>query len=272
MKTPPNRHISAIYTIIILMVHFTLPTAAFSQSKEFLRLRSTPQGTVPTLGSMTEDGIKAEYYIASGDTIEVFVWDNPDLSKEITIRGDGKMSYPLAGTFEAAGLSIDQLQDLIATKLGKFVRVPQVIISIKNSVGNKIIVLGQVNYPGIFTFKGKLSLIDAIAMAGDFTPDGRRESIMIISDNFSMHPKVRRVNALSAVRDGITSENLMLKPDDVIYVPRSTIADFNKFLGEIQPTLSTISNLLGVGTSAINTATQARAFFWHRDVKVIRGD
>lgn len=248
------------------------PPIAFSQGKEFLRLRSTPEGTPTSYDTTKAKGSFAEYFMSAGDKIEIYVWQNPDLTREITIRSDGKLSYPLIGTFKVAGLSLDQLQDEIKARLSKYIRSPEVTVSIIEAVGNKIIVLGQVNYPGIYTFSGNIDIIEAIAMAGDFTPDGRRESIMIISDNFTEKPKVRRLNALSALRDGMRTEESVLKPNDVIYVPRSTIADFNKFLNEVGPTLNTLSTFFSAGVNASSFFREGRAWFLHRDVKVIRGD
>ena len=180
------------------------------------------------------------------------------------------MSYPLVGTIDVAGLTLDQLQAVITEKLSEYIRFPQVIVSLLESAGNKIVVLGQVNYPGIFTFKGSaISIIEVIAMAGDFTTDGRRESVMVISDNFTDHPKVRRIDVLTAIRNGVASKDILLKPDDVVYVPRSTIADVNKFLADIQPLLSTITTLINIGGTSMTTALQAKNFFWHRDLKII---
>jgi polysaccharide export outer membrane protein len=214
----------------------------------------------------------AEYYISPGDKIEVFVWQNPDLTREVTIRDDGKLSYPLVGTLKAEGLTIDQLQDEIKTRLSEYIKAPQVTIYVKEAAGKKIVILGQVNYPGVYTFNGTLDVIEAIAMAGDFTPDGRRESIMIISDNLTSKPKVRKLNALAALRNGMATKNALLNPNDVVYVPRSTIADFNKFLSDIGPTINTLSNFFMAGTNAYTFGTDAKAWFMHRDVKIIRGD
>ena len=264
--------ISGVLSFVYFSLCIISPYPAFCQSKEFTRLRSTQYGTVPTADSLSGGGTSVQYYIAPGDTIEVYVWGNQDLTRDVIIRGDGKMSYPLIGTFQASGLSIDQLQNKIKRKFVKYIRAPQVIVSLKNSAGNKVIILGQVNYPGVFNFKGTISVLDAIAMAGDFTPDGRRESIMIISDNFTMHPKVRKLNALGALRNGVTSKDFILKPNDVVYVPRSTIADFNKFLNEINPTINTASTFLQLGTTAGATFREGRAWFMHRTVKEIDGN
>ena len=260
--------------IFIIAVFFfsIIPPSVFSQGKEFLRLRSTSQGTPTTYGAASTMRPSAEYYISAGDKIEVFVWQNQDLTRDVTVRDDGKLSYPLVGTLKAEGLTIDQLQDEIKTKLSEYIRAPQVTITIKEAAGKKIVILGQVNYPGMYTFKGTIDIIQAIALAGDFTPDGRRESIMIISDNFTEHPKIRRFNALGAIRNGMATKEALLLPNDVVYVPRSTIADFNKFLNEIQPTLNTLSTFFTAGSNAYTFGTNAKAWFMHRDVKIVHGD
>ena len=270
-----NRKILTAFLVCCLSA-VSLPRGnVFAQGgKEFTRLRSNYQGLPPKAETLSPTGERVvEYYIAACDKLEVFVWQNPDLSREVDVRPDGKVSYPLVGTIDVAGLTLDQLQNLIRDKLAEFIRFPQVIVSLKESAGNKFVVLGQVNYPGIFTFKGNaISIIEVIAMAGDFTTDGRRESVMVVSDNFTGHQKVRRINVLTAIREGTSDTDIFIRPNDVVYVPRSTIADFNRFLNDIQPTITSLSNILQLGTTGMTTAVQAKGFFWHRDVKLIHGD
>jgi len=245
---------------------------AFPQPKEYLRLRTTQEGAI-IQPKLTPSGEPIpEYYIAAGDKLEIYVWQNPDLTRTIGVRSDGKLSYPLIGTIKAEGLTIDQLQDLLKEKLSKYVRVPEVTVSVVESAGSKIIVLGQINYPGVHTFTGTISALDAIAMAGDFNQDARRDSVIVVSDNYTEHPKVRKLNLLQAIREGASKEDIFLKPNDLVYVPRSVIADFNKFLNDVQPSLNMISTVLGLGTTAGATAREGRAWFMHRDVKMLRGD
>jgi polysaccharide export outer membrane protein len=269
MMNRTNKHKIALYFLAISIFFCFNPPSLYSQGKEFIRLRSTSQGTPTKYDGISTMRPSPEYYISPGDKIEIFVWQNPDLTRDVQIRDDGKLSYPLIGTLKAEGLTIDQLQDEIKTRLSEYVRAPQVTISVKEAAGKKIVILGQVNYPGVYTFNGTLDVIEAVAMAGDFTPDGRRESIMIISDNLTEHPKVRR---LTAIRQGMMTEEFVLKPNDVVYVPRSTIADFNKFLNDIAPTINTLSNLFMMGTNSYNFAVDTKAWFMHRDLKVVRGD
>ena len=241
--------------------------------REFTRLRSTYQGVSPTPQMLSPTGERVvEYYIAPSDKLEIFVWQNADLTKIVSVRPDGKLAYPLVGTINAAGLTLDQLQNIIQEKLAVYIRFPQVIVSLIESAGNKVVVLGQVNYPGIFTFKGNaISLIEVLAMAGDFTTDSRRESVMVISDNFSENPKVRKINLLTAIRNGVADTNIFIKPDDVVYVPRSTIADVGTFFTDIQPVLNGLTTVMGMGSTFTGNALALKAFFWHRNLKVISG-
>jgi polysaccharide export outer membrane protein len=270
-----NRKALILFLACCLFVAAFSPGNGFAQEpREFTRLRSTYQGLPPTPQTLSPTGERvAEYYIAPNDKLEIFVWQNMDLTKDISVRPDGKLSYPLVGTIDAAGLTLDQLQNIIQEKLAVYIRLPQVVVSLIESAGNKVVVLGQVNYPGIFTFKGNaISLIEVIAMAGDFTVDGRRESVMVISDNFSENPKVRRIDLLTAIRNGVANTDIFIKPDDVVYVPRSTIADFSKFFKDIQPILTGLSTVMGLGDTFVTNATSLKGFFWHRGVKVVGGE
>ncbi len=270
-----NRKIFIAFLACCLAAVSLSPWGALAQTpREFTRLRSNYQGLPPTAETLSPTGERvAEYYIAPNDKLEIFVWQNTDLTKNVSVRPDGKLSYPLVGTIDVAGLTLDQLQNIIQEKLVVYIRFPQVIVSLLESAGNKVVVLGQVNYPGIFTFKGNaISLIEVIAMAGDFTTDSRRESVMVISDNFSEHPKVRKIDLLTAIRNGAADTDIFIKPDDVVYVPRSTIADFSKFFNDIQPILNGLTTVMGVGGAFTSNAAQIKAFFWHRNVKVISGD
>ena len=222
--------------IIVLVCLFIFsPTSVLAQGREYERIRAY---TLPAAGEpLIGEGITAEYFVAAGDTIEIFVWQNPDLTRNVTVRPDGKISYPLVGTIRAAGLTIDQLQEEIKQRLSEFVRFPEVTVSVVDFAGSKIIILGAVNYPGIYTYKGTMNLLEAIAMAGDFTSEGKRESVIVVSDNLTLEPKVRRVNMFRAIRKGTSNNDIVLKPNDVIYIPRRFISDFNRFLADIKPTV-----------------------------------
>lgn len=223
------------YFFVLFFMMFCL-TNTFAAGKEYLRVRS---GSLPgtETGDTVQPGPAAEYYLASGDEIEIFVWQHSDISRQVKIRPDGMLSYPLVGTIKAAGLTIDELQVTLTKELEKYIISPLVTVTVNEFVGNKIIVLGEVNYPGIYTYSGTINLLEALALAGDFTSEGKRESVIVVSDNLTESPQVRRVDLFRAIRKGTSKSDIILKPNDVIYVPRHFIADLNRFWADYGETI-----------------------------------
>lgn len=220
------------------------PVPIFAQAKEFSRTRT---GTLAGReGGYPGAESKVEYYIAPEDKIEIFVWQNPDLTKDIIVGPDGQISFPLVGRIMAAGLTIDQLEEKIRKKLSEFVKNPQVSVIVKEFSGDKIVVLGDVNYPGIYTYKGGVNLIEAIALAGDFTDEAHRESVLVIHGNLTKKPEVRRINMSKVISRGTSKEDIILKPDDVVFVPRTFISNFNKAMNDISEVVSNATNMLSI--------------------------
>ena len=81
------------------------------------------------------------------------------------------------------------IQNEIKERLSEYIRYPEVTVSVKEFAGNKIIILGAITYPGIYTYRGAMTVVEAIAMARDFTSEGKRESVIVVSDNLTEHPK-----------------------------------------------------------------------------------
>jgi len=226
---------------------------AFPAAQE-VRIRDLGAGyNNPVMGGKT----KADYYLGIGDKVRINVWKNPDLTGEVTINPDGKVSFPLIGTVEAANLSIEQLQLKLKEKLSTYIRYPDVTITVLQISGRKIVVLGEVNYPGVYTYEGNISIIDAIALSGGMTLDAKRESIIVVSDNFTDHPLSRRVNLFKALRQGAAGPELILKPGDTIYVPRTFVADVTRFAGQV--------NTMIQGTDSVT----AGLFDWRRELRNI---
>jgi len=230
---------NSFFVFIIISTNYILP-AVFAQGREYQRSRSL---LMPGQGvAVSGEAIPSvEYFIAAQDSLEIFVWQNPDVSKNVIVGPDGKISYPLVGRVEAAGKTIGQLEKEITEKLSKYIKSPQVSIMVTQFAGDKIIVLGEVAYPGIYTFSGMISLLDALALAGDFTEKARRDSVLIVRGNLTKKPEVIRIDLFRILSQGTSDTNIILKPNDAIYVPRSYIHNFNKFLENIMPTINDAS-------------------------------
>ena len=159
---------------------------------------------------------ESEYRLGPEDVIEVFVWKQPELSTTVVIRPDGKVSLPLLGELEATGKTAVQLQKEVTKRLLQYVADPMVNVIVKEVNSPKISVLGQVHKPDRYHIKQRLTVLDAIALAGGFTDFAKRDKVTIIRN--SGPDKLRiQVNLKKVVQDG-RGEVYYVEPLDTIYV------------------------------------------------------
>ena len=163
-----------------------------------------------------------DYIIGPGDEIEVFVWQNPDLSVNVPVRPDGKVSTPLDEDMVAVGKTPSQLAHDIEMKLSEYVRSPHVnVIVVKpDSVFSQVKVIGQVAHPQAIAYRQGMTVLDAVLAVGGLTDyaAGNRARIVRMVNGQETDIKLR-LNAL--VNSGDMSQNLPLKPGDVLVVPES---------------------------------------------------
>lgn len=186
--------------------------------------------------------VEREYYIDVGDILDISVWQIPDLSKpEVIVRPDGKISFPLIGDIKAEGFTLTQLDNIITEKLKTYVKAPEVSIMIRRfgEQANKVSILGEVTAPGVYKFSSPPSVTEVVASAGGYTKYSVINSIMVIRGAGSgRKPEAIRINLAHILKGNKYSNNLALKPNDIIYVPRSFIGNMNTFMELIQPAIS----------------------------------
>ena len=174
-----------------------------------------------------------EYSISEDDILKISVWQNPDLDQEVIVRPDGMISFPLISDVLAKGLSITELDQEITRRLSEFIRAPEVSISLKKIGGSKVIVLGEIMRPGVYSVTGAKTILEAIGQAGGFSRDAVPSSIVLIRGGFSQ-PQAQRLNLSKALGGReILQQNIALQAEDVIFVPKKFIADLNYFLNQI---------------------------------------
>jgi polysaccharide export outer membrane protein len=175
----------------------------------------------------------SEYAIGEDDVLKISVWQNPDLDQEVIVRPDGMISFPLIGDTVAKGLSITGLSQDITRRLSEFVKSPQVSISLKKMGGSKVIVLGEIMRPGVYSVTGSKTVLEAIGQAGGFSKDAVPSSIVLVRGGF-LQPQPQRLN-LSKALEGreVQRQNIALQSEDIIFVPKKFIADINYFLSQI---------------------------------------
>ena len=180
----------------------------------------------------------SEYAIGEDDVLKISVWQNPDLDQEVIVRPDGMISFPLIGDIVAKSLSITGLSQEITSRLSEFVKSPQVSISLKKMGGSKVIVLGEIMRPGVYSVTGSKTVLEAIGQAGGFSRDAVSSSIVLVRGGF-LQPQPQRLN-LSKALEGreVQRQNIALQSEDIIFVPKKFIADINYFLNQILDPLS----------------------------------
>ena len=157
--------------------------------------------------------------LGAGDVFEVKVYDEKDLTGVYRVSSAGTISFPLIGKIHIEGLTSIAAADLIQKTLGqKFLRNPQVSILIKEYNSKKISVFGQVNKPGTFKYEDRMTVIQAVSMAGGFTKLAAKNDTNV-TRSFE-GTEVKFPVAVEAIAQG-KAKNFYLRPGDIVYVPES---------------------------------------------------
>jgi polysaccharide export outer membrane protein len=175
-----------------------------------------PPDTTTSGGAYT--GV-SEYRVGPQDLIEISVFQVPDLSRTVRVNSAGQISLPLIGTVQAGGLTIQELETLIAKQLdAKFLQNPQVTAFVKEYTSQRVTVEGAVKKPGIYPLTGRTTLLQAIAMAEGLDQLANLQGIVIFRQVGGK--KMAAVFDLAAVRTG-KAEDPMIYGDDVVVVEQS---------------------------------------------------
>jgi polysaccharide biosynthesis/export protein len=181
---------------------------------------SRPGNLMETEGGQT--GTPAQdrerYLLGPEDVIEVSVWKEPELTKQLVVRPDGKVSYPLIGEIPASGLTVKQVQEGIAKRLEKFVTNANVTVILMKTQFYKVYVTGKVNKPGEFMVGRPTNVMQAISMAGGLTPFAAPGSIIVLRKNEGQD-EVFQFDYKAVSRGNSLAENRILLPGDVVVVP-----------------------------------------------------
>lgn len=166
-------------------------------------------------GNLQQDA----YRIGVGDLLQIEVYDEEDLNKEVRVLTDGLISFPLLGSLKAEGKTVRELEQMINQKLAeRFLVNPQVSVFVKEF--SNVFVFGEVKAPGSFPLFGKMTVFEAIALAGGFTEVANQSKVKVLrraeGRELSLEVDIKRV-----IEKGDASQDLELKANDKVVVPRS---------------------------------------------------
>lgn len=162
------------------------------------------------------------YVIGPGDTVNIVVWRNPELSMSVPVRPDGKITTPLVEDLPAMGKDASALARDIEKALGKFIRDPVVTVIVTNFVGpysEQIRVIGEAAKPQILAYRQKMTILDVMIAVGGMTDfaDGNAATILRTSEGNKQY----NVRLKDLVKRGDVSANVEVKPGDVLIIPQS---------------------------------------------------
>jgi polysaccharide biosynthesis/export protein len=168
--------------------------------------------------------VTQDYFLGPEDVLEITVWKNADLSKQVTVRPDGRISLPLIGDITAVGKTAAQLSSDISAKLKEYKENPSVSILVKEVNSYVIYVLGEVLKPGKYPLKSKTTLLQAITIASGLTPNAARNKIVVFRFTKDGGGRIKMKASYDDIvlRDG-TIQDVELKPGDQIVVPSETM-------------------------------------------------
>jgi len=187
-----------------------------------------PAPSVTTMG-LSARVIQPEYRLNPGDVIDVKFFYNPELNETVMVRPDGRISLQLANETMAAGLTPDELRKSLTERYGKEINKPELTIIVRSFSMQRVYIDGEVARPGMLPLVGPVTIHQAIAAAGGFRETARRTDVIIIRQ-VQGKPVPLKVNMEEVQNNQDPSQDVLLAPFDIVYVPRSNIAEVNKFV------------------------------------------
>lgn len=159
-----------------------------------------------------------EYRIGPEDELYISVWKNETLSRTVPVRPDGMISLPLLNDVQAAGLTPNELRDVLRKKLASYVAGPEVSVIVQAVRSFKVSVLGEVRRPGTFEISGRSTVLDALARAEGLNDFASRSRIVILRSEGETTKRVS-FNYNRAISEDREQENFYLRPGDIVVVP-----------------------------------------------------
>jgi polysaccharide export outer membrane protein len=159
-----------------------------------------------------------EYTIGADDVLSVIFWRDKELTADVTVRPDGKISLPLLNDVQARGLTPAQLKDRIVEESKKYVEDPNVTIVVKEIRSRKVFITGEVKKPGPYALTGSMTVLQMISISGGLGDYAKSEKITIVR-NENGKPVSFRFNYKEVIEGKKLAQNIELRPGDTIIVP-----------------------------------------------------
>jgi len=196
-------------SVMLLVALVGFPQMSRGSSKRDQKGAPEPAGGQPP----------SEYVIGPTDVLDVSVWKEPDISRTVTVRPDGKISLPLVGELEASGKTPVELQGIISQKLQRYIDTPEVTVLMHDVKSGAVAIFGKVAKPGSYPLNHQMTVLDVIAAAGGFKDYAKLTQIYVLRINPDGSTVRFKFNFKEVIKGRDLSQNITLLPRDTVYVP-----------------------------------------------------
>lgn len=203
---------SRVIAISILVLSFSTVAPALSGAGTQNEGRDSSK---PARGAHSD----SSYIIGANDVLAINVWKEPDISRSVPVRSDGKISLPLVGELQASGETPRQLEDEITKRLQNYISEPEVTVIVSDSKSKKVNILGMVARPGEYLLTSSTTVLDAIAMAGGFKDFAKQKSIYVLRTEADGKQIRLPFNYKEVIKGKNTEQNIRLEAGDSVVVP-----------------------------------------------------
>jgi protein involved in polysaccharide export with SLBB domain len=203
-------------------------TSALTTTQSVSPTQRTPAGF-----TAWTDAIPA-YVFSPGDKLRVQFQLTPELNEDVTVAPDGTVGLRAAGQVAAAGRTATQLQEDIAQAAGKILIKPIVTVSLTENLGSPVFIGGAVAKPGAYNILGRRGSLEAVQLAGGFSPDARMDEVVLIRRDPKDKPMLRTVDVRGFLEgsDSAATGDVPLAPGDIIFVPRNRISEVDLWIDQ----------------------------------------
>jgi len=161
----------------------------------------------------------SSYVIGANDVLAINVWKEPDISRSVPVRSDGKISLPLVGELTASGQTPLQLEQEITKRLQNYISEPEVTVIVTDSKSQRVNIMGMVTKPGAYLLTSATTVLDAIAMAGGFKDFAKQKSIYVLRQAPDGTQKRIPFNYKEVIKGQNPEQNIRLQAGDTVVIP-----------------------------------------------------
>lgn len=224
LMIPGKRHKAASISFVVLLVVCCAVGGQAQNGVEAGRSDVTVSRVSPTdplTASLPTRGIDQprDYKIGKDDLLTINVWHEPDLSRTVAVRPDGKITVPLVGDLQAVGKTAAQLQEELRNGLEKYVKDPAVTVMIAEIRSQRINVVGQVGHPGVFPLTESMGVVDALAQAGGLREFAKANHIYVLRPSGGGQSVRLDLHYNDVLRGRKNAKDILLQAHDTVVVP-----------------------------------------------------